>query len=118
MGRGTHILMTGATGFVGRHLVFRLLAHTDVRLTLVVRAKSPREASERVDACLREVARESGVVLDAGRKAAVRVVVGDVRSPGCGLTRALAEELGVDEVWHLAASLSFAERSAAETYEH
>ncbi|HYQ16353.1 MAG TPA: SDR family oxidoreductase, partial [Polyangiaceae bacterium] len=110
--------MTGATGFIGRHLVFQLLARSDLRLTLVVRARSLPEASERIEACLAEVADELGASQAGRLRDSLSVVVGDVREPLCGLAPGLINDLAIDELWHLAASLSFAESSAAETHEH
>ena len=72
----THALVTGATGFVGHHLVKRLIAH-GVDVSCLVRASSKRSALEELGASF---------------------VVGDVTDPD-SLPSALQ---GIDVVYHVA----------------
>lgn len=81
-----HVLVTGGAGFIGSHLVERLLAQGD-RVRILDNLSSGRR--ERVDA----------------HGARVEFVEGDLRDPGA-LAHAVA---GVDLVFHLAAMVSVAE---------
>jgi len=83
--------VTGATGFIGRHLVERLLAR-DGDIHVLVRAGS----RDRLDAL---VARWG-----AGADERVKPVVGDLAEPDLGLSgEQIAELQGIDHVFHLAA---------------
>jgi amino acid adenylation domain-containing protein/thioester reductase-like protein len=72
------ILLTGATGFVGRHLLAELLAQTDAAVYCLVRADSEAEAAQRLRGALSLI----GVSLPEGR---VVAVLGDLSSPRLGL---------------------------------
>ena len=86
------VLLTGATGFVGREVLSRFLARGDRHVYALVRAESDRDAAERLPGhpCLTAVA-------------------GDIERRGLGLTDATAERLRreVSRVVHCAASVSF-----------
>lgn len=86
----TTYLLTGGTGFLGRHLLERLLRRPDAVVHVLVRASSLprlRQLTERLDGGCR-----------------VKPVVGDLRQDGLGLTAADRKALaGVDHVVHLAA---------------
>jgi thioester reductase-like protein len=86
------VLLTGATGFVGRELLERLLERGDRPVHALVRAPDDRAAAERLPAHAR-----------------LNVLAGDIERPGLGLSEAararLAEE--VTRVVHCAASVSF-----------
>jgi long-chain acyl-CoA synthetase len=86
------VLLTGATGFVGREILSRFLARGDRHVFALVRAANDDEAAERLpaDECLTAVA-------------------GDIERSGLGLDDATAERLRgeVTTVLHCAASVSF-----------
>lgn len=91
---GTHILVTGATGLVGRQLVERLLDRGD-RLWLVVRPTSRASAEPWLERWRERAASTGG---------AVEVWEGDVEQPRLGLSaEALEAWPGFDHVVHLAA---------------
>jgi thioester reductase-like protein/short-subunit dehydrogenase involved in D-alanine esterification of teichoic acids len=81
--------VTGATGFIGRHLVERLLER-DGDIHVLVRAGS----TGKLDALLERW----------GRPERVKPVIGDLAEPQLGLDESAREALhGVDHVFHLAA---------------
>jgi len=81
--------VTGATGFIGRHLVERLLER-DGDIHVLVREGS----TGKLDALLERW----------GRPERVKPVIGDLAEPQLGLDEAAREALqGVDHVFHLAA---------------
>ena len=86
----TTYLVTGGTGFLGRHLLDRLLARPDAEVAVLVRAASLarfRAAADR---------------LEGGER--LRPVVGDLADDALGLSDADRASLrGVDHVVHLAA---------------
>ncbi|MBX3233429.1 MAG: amino acid adenylation domain-containing protein [Labilithrix sp.] len=96
-GAWREVLVTGATGFLGAHLVERLLAETSVAVCCLVRAPHAGEALARV--------RDNLARYDLWRPehaARIRVVCGDLAAPRLGLDDAtygsLAEE--IDAVLH------------------
>jgi thioester reductase-like protein len=86
------VLLTGATGFVGREVLSRFLARGESHVYALVRAADDIEAAGRLPGHARLTA-----------------VAGDIEAPGLGLARATAERLRseVSRVLHCAASVSF-----------
>lgn len=103
------IVITGATGFLGREIVHRLLDRdANTRLTLLVRGKDDADASRRGDEVL--AAQRSGDALaDARRR--VRVLRADLEHDRFGLDAAGYDALVADTgaVIHGAATVSFTE---------
>ena len=95
---GAHILLTGATGRLGRHLAEELL-RGGAELTLVVRASSPEAARDRVRMAL------PGSV----RMQQVTALCGDVTEAGLGLAarERIRLHASIDVVIHAAATTSF-----------
>lgn len=86
----TTYLVTGGTGFLGRHLLERLLRRPGADVTVLVRASSLSRFHEAADR------------LPGGER--LRPVVGDLSADGLGLSEADRQALqGVDHVVHLAA---------------
>ena len=95
----TSYLVTGATGFIGRRLVDRLLDREDAEILALVRAPS----QQRFD----EVSRS----WPGGDR--VTPVIGDITSAGVGLSDGIRERLsGIDHVIHLAALYDITARPA------
>jgi amino acid adenylation domain-containing protein/thioester reductase-like protein len=92
--RGEEWLVTGATGFLGRHLLAELLARTSARIHCVVRAANDAEARLRLGTL--------------GENARIVAHAGDVSAHRFGLGEAPWHELArrVGHVLHAAASLS------------
>ncbi|MEV4616595.1 amino acid adenylation domain-containing protein [Kitasatospora sp. NPDC049258] len=97
------ILLTGATGFCGTHLLQVLLATTDATVHCLVRAPDPEHALERIRAAQQRFLRRD---LDPAR---VRPLVGDLAEPLLGLGRTRFEQLAdtVDAVHHLGGQVNF-----------
>ncbi len=98
------IFLTGATGFLGSHLLAELLARTDARIHCLVRAADAASAFQRLRQTLadRELWRDE-------LAARLVAVAGDLAEPRYGLSeeafRALGE--GVDAVYHCGAWVNF-----------
>lgn len=97
-----HILLTGATGFVGRHVLAELLARPDTTVHCLVRGTA-RPARER----LRNLARSAGAsaAYESGR---IRLVEGDLARSLLGLDRAAFAALAdrTEAVVHIGADVS------------
>jgi thioester reductase-like protein len=97
------VLLTGATGFLGAHLLSELLTATRARVHCLVRARDGAAALSRI--------RQAAERYELGAPPAGRVVplAGDLAKPRLGLTdadfRALAR--GVDVIYHLGATVNF-----------
>ena len=102
------VLMTGGTGFLGPFLLSSLLAQTQARFRVLVRADDPSAGRERLRTALRSVGRYDARVADS-MDARVDVVCGNVASPRLGLSDRhwfrLAES--VDTIVHNAASVDY-----------
>jgi len=106
---GGDVLLTGATGFVGRFLLARLLTETRSKIYCLVRGQSQQDATSRVISTLMDwdLWREEF----AGR---VVALCGDLRKPRLGLEVARYETVckRVDTIYHCATSMNH-----LETYE-
>jgi nonribosomal peptide synthetase MxcG len=97
------ILLTGATGFVGSHLLAELLATTDAEIVCPVRAASPAEAADRVHRALTD----QQLALPADQRR-VTALPADLAKPRLGLGEARFTELAetCDAIFHNAATVS------------
>jgi thioester reductase-like protein len=113
----SHVLVTGATGFVGAALVLELLEQTDARVTCLVRDRGTNPPLDRLRAhLLQAMTHYESTHLEAAMVQRVGVLVGDVTDPGLP---GAADELGrLDSVWHSAASLKYRDRDADEIRAH
>ena len=103
------VLLTGATGFVGRFLLAQLLQDTDAILYCLVRARTGNRAMSRVREILSkwDLWRE-----EFGRR--IVAVPGDLGLPHLGLDEATYQSLSsrIDTIYHCATSMNH-----LETYE-
>lgn len=102
---GHSVLLTGATGFVGMHVLARYLQRTEQHVYALVRGSSARDAQRRIEQTLKLLFGKRHPYGDR-----VTAVCGDLGSPGLGLADAhdrdrLAED--VTEIVHAGASVSF-----------
>lgn len=111
MSERKHVLVTGATGFVGSHLACRFLKDGH-RVTALARGSRNASARDRILEVLSQV---SGTTEYNDRLA---VLEGDISQPNLGISDdALRTTLPtIDETWHVAASLSFAEEERDEIF--
>ncbi len=99
------ILLTGATGFLGSHLLLDLLRHSDAHVACLVRAEDDEAALTR----LGEALASFRLPWSAEVRRRVTVLAGDIRRPRLGLSDehwdALAVEL--DAIVNVAAAVDF-----------
>jgi amino acid adenylation domain-containing protein/thioester reductase-like protein len=101
--RPRQVLLTGATGFLGVHLLRELLAMTTAQVHCLVRADDPAHALRRIDAAAERYA--------LGDLAMDRVVpvAGDLAEPGLALAPGAFTELSrtIDAIYHAGALVNF-----------
>ncbi|MCB5181808.1 amino acid adenylation domain-containing protein [Streptomyces antimicrobicus] len=102
--RPRHVLLTGATGFLGAHLLHELERRTGAELHLLVQARDEEHALRR----LAGARTRHGITepLPVGR---IRIHLGDLAAPRLGLTGAAHAELAscLDVVHHCGADVNF-----------
>ncbi|WP_193101186.1 non-ribosomal peptide synthetase [Burkholderia sp. Z1] len=105
LARPRTILLTGATGFVGVHLLAELLATTSAVVHCVVRAQDAAAARVRID----EKLHAYDVNLGPDARSRIRVWAGDFTQPRLGMNEhdyaVLADE--IDIVYHSASAVNF-----------
>ncbi|MET8244304.1 thioester reductase domain-containing protein [Streptomyces sp. NPDC005202] len=84
------VLLTGATGFLGSHMLLDLLRHSDAHVYCLVRAADEEAAVAR----LGEALRSYRLPWSSEVRRRVTVLPGDIRQPRLGLS---------DELWHMLA---------------
>ncbi|MEV0679064.1 amino acid adenylation domain-containing protein [Actinosynnema sp. NPDC050436] len=98
-------LLTGATGFLGAHLLAELLDRSDLEVHCLVRAETPAVADARIRANLRRAH------LDVPEEHLARIVpvVGDMSQPLLGLGERGFDELAesMDAIYHNGALMNF-----------
>ncbi|WP_051969813.1 amino acid adenylation domain-containing protein [Kitasatospora azatica] len=99
-----HVLLTGATGFLGAYLLRELLDRTEAQIHTLVRAEDTAHARERLAQAQQRYG--SGRPLPADR---VRPLLGDLAKPRLGLSdRDWAEQAAsADVVHHCGAEVNF-----------
>ncbi|WP_280233451.1 thioester reductase domain-containing protein [Nocardia cyriacigeorgica] len=99
------ILLTGATGFLGSHVLLDLLRHSDAHVACLVRADDDAAAVQRLGAALASFQ----LPWSAEVRRRVTVLAGDIRKPRLGLSEenwnTLAEE--ADAIVNVAAAVDF-----------
>lgn len=101
------VLLTGATGFIGRHVLHDLLQRqSDLVVVCLVRATDRETGYKRLRAAMEDVG-----IWDKALAPRIRVVLGNTELHQFGLPKAEFHELSqqIDAVYHLAANLALAE---------
>ncbi|AOM39783.1 AMP-binding protein [Xenorhabdus hominickii] len=97
-----HILLTGATGFIGIHVLQKLLEHTDACIHCLIRPRSETTAEQRL-----QEAWQTFFELETlqHHKDRVQCLSADLVQPNLGLTHLVWESLGqtIDAIYHFAA---------------
>ncbi|MEY9966812.1 amino acid adenylation domain-containing protein/thioester reductase-like protein [Streptacidiphilus sp. MAP12-16] len=99
----TDILLTGATGFCGAHLIDALLKQTTGRIHCLVRASDSDQAWERIRAVYQRY------LLRDLATSRINPIVGDLSEPNLGLPPGTFESLGstIDTIYHLGGQVNF-----------
>jgi len=108
-------LITGANGFLGSHFVL-WQALAPGRVFALVRPRPGFDAEARLTAALRAAQASYPDYSVEERAATITSLTSDLTLPLCGLSGpalTMLQTHGVDEVWHYAANLGFAENKAA-----
>jgi hypothetical protein len=102
--RPDKILLTGATGFFGSHLLLELLRQTEAEVVCLVRATGSRCGKER----LWQTLAARGLSLRTEERRRVGVIAGDLGSPRLGLSPQAWEQQArrIDAVYHAAANVN------------
>ena len=121
MNRG--ILLTGATGFLGGHLLLYLLKHTEATIYCLARRKPAFPTAERLrrrltDILAGSVAGDLRFQVNLDREwTRIRLLEGDLRQRRMGLTGDRYDALSVDEIWHVGAEIDFSEQRREAIFE-
>lgn len=99
------ILVTGASGFLGLHLLKELLVTTDAHIICLVRGNSVAEATVR----LLQSAQKNKIVISAAEEKRIQCFCGDMSLPQLGLSEENYQYLTeyVDLIIHSAAVVNF-----------
>ena len=102
-----HILLTGATGYVGSYLLFRLLEKTDATIHCLIRSTGDKE-----EALTKLYANLSKYHLDRpvrAKESRLVIITGDFSRPEFGLEADEYDQLAkkIDRVFHMGAKVSF-----------
>lgn len=106
MGDKRNIFITGATGFVGSHLLKCMLDDKDVKPIVLVRDKKGVNFEDRVLATLKYLYSDK----DASKMfKRIKIIKGDITDAHCGIDERVRKELvdEIDEIYHCAAIVDF-----------
>lgn len=110
-----NVFVTGATGFLGSHLAFRLLEQGH-HVQALARSSKNTSARTRVEETLQSVAGSAELLKP--HLARLDVIEGDISQPSLGMNDEARQQMitSTAEVWHCAASLSFSEEDREEIF--
>lgn len=99
------IFLTGATGFVGAHLLFELLTQTDADIYCLVRAADAGQAMQR----LRVTFEKFRLIWEADKESRILPVIGDLSKPDFGMEKTEYDILTdkTQIIYHSGSSVSY-----------
>ncbi|MEV7026805.1 amino acid adenylation domain-containing protein, partial [Kitasatospora sp. NPDC093558] len=99
-----HVLVTGATGYLGAFLAVELIQRTEATVHCLIRAENEDAAWERMEQTLRTYS-----AWDESYRARMRMVVGDLAKPRLGLDQQEFEAYAdlLDVIYHSGAVVNF-----------
>ncbi|MGM9514507.1 thioester reductase domain-containing protein [Roseateles sp. DB2] len=103
-GEPREVLLTGATGFLGAHLLAELLASTEARVHCLVRARDAASGHQRLVEAL-----QTHGLWDPRHAARIVALPGDLGAPNLGLTPTLHAQMAaqLDAIYHNGAMVNF-----------
>lgn len=101
------IFLTGATGFVGIHLLQELLDTTTADIYCLVRAQDEFHAMEKIDKCFIQF----HILQNHEQRSRIIPVLGDLAVPSLGLSKEIFNMLAatIDLIYHSGSSVNFIE---------
>ncbi len=98
------ILLTGATGFLGAFLLVELLQQTSAHVHCLIRAKSIREASEKLRKVLNGYGIDHSSLMNR-----ISLICGDLSKPSLGLASRQFNQLAdqIEAIYHNGAQVNF-----------
>lgn len=117
MGNQTYkpnILVTGATGFLGRQFVRDILTQTDCNVYAVVRDDKTSSVSARNRSEIDQIFNYTGLKKEEVLDDRLHIITGDITKKGVIGRQDYVKLPPIDEVWHVAASVQFSEKPGQE----
>ena len=101
-----NVLLTGATGFLGAHILANLLERTPYTVYCLVRAEDESKGAERIFANLKNYELYKDIYRDR-----IRIICGDISKPNLGLNSIQYSKYAgeIDMIYHCAANTNFVE---------
>ncbi|MEC3979520.1 thioester reductase domain-containing protein [Amycolatopsis sp. H20-H5] len=98
------VLLTGASGFLGSHLLADVLRHTEAEVRCLVRAGSPAEGAAKIEQVLR-----ANELWDDASAHRIVAIPGDLAAGNLGLTEPELDALarGLDLIYHCGGEANF-----------
>uniref|UniRef100_A0A1B6DYX1 Fatty acyl-CoA reductase n=2 Tax=Clastoptera arizonana TaxID=38151 RepID=A0A1B6DYX1_9HEMI len=109
---GSKVLITGATGFIGKILLEKLIRSCNVaQVYLLVRKKKDKSAKDRLDELLRDIVFEPMLRQNKNSSDLITLINGDFNLPDLGISQNDLQELlqNVNFVFHSAATVNMSE---------